>query len=35
MLYLKREFLGAVDMIRLLHAAKGCGKALLPPFLGF
>lgn len=35
MLYLKREFLGAADMIRLLHAAKGCGKALLPPFWVF
>lgn len=35
MLYLKSEFLGAADMIRLLHAAKGCGKALLPPFWVF
>nr|POE91993.1 hypothetical protein CFP56_32633 [Quercus suber] len=31
MLYLKREFLGAADMIRLLHAAKG--KRLFPPLL--
>ncbi|KAK7853739.1 hypothetical protein CFP56_034802 [Quercus suber] len=28
MLYLKREFLGAADMIRLLHAAKGCERGV-------